>query len=117
MKKLLFYLPGIIIIVTIVLIVAFNGFFKTNNVLLAYPYELSSHILPKWAFWRNLLFLVYTALFIIKAIAVKDKNKYLIDILNIKHMIWGVLLIQFSYAISGLIVDLIRVVIIASTLK
>lgn len=117
MKKLLFYFPGIIMIVTIVLIVALNGFFKTNNVLLVYPYELSSHILPKWAFWRNLFFLIYAALFVLKAVAVKEKNKQLTGILNTKHMIWGVLLIQFSYAIAGLIVDLIRVVIIASTLK
>src|SRR3989344_578041 len=114
--KLLFYLPGISIIVSIVLIIAFSGFFKTNNVLLAYPYELSSQILPKWAFWRNLLFLIYAALFVLRAVAVKEKNKQLIVILNIKHLIGGVLLVQFSYAISGLIVDLIRVVIIASKL-
>ena len=117
MKKIVFYLPGIILIVSIVLIVAFNGFFKTDNVLLSYPYELSSYILPKWAFWRNLFFLIYAALFVLKAVAVKDKNKQLIGILNVKHMIWGALLIQFSYAIAGLIVDLIRVVIIASTLR
>ena len=83
------------------------GHFGSNEVL-------QNNFLLTWVVFRNIFFGAFASLFILKAITIKKGFVRLNEMLGLKHMLLGLIIMQFSYALSGLIMDLINIFLIAS---
>ena len=66
-------------------------------------------VLQPWKYFRNFFAVVYAALFLLKIIGRRLQVKRITDELQFKHIVFGFLLMLFSFVISGLLLDLTTV--------